>query len=95
MSYAPSMQRINKRNTPVERIAYAVLMTLALGSTTAWAFSNAMRYDHGNAGRHALRADMAYGNPRVCRPANGAQILGGFASPNDWLDPATDEICNR
>jgi hypothetical protein len=30
-----------------------------------------------------------------CLPANGAQIMGGFAGPDDRLDPVTGEICTK
>jgi len=29
-----------------------------------------------------------------CVPANGAQVLGGYAAPGDLLDPVTGAICN-
>ena len=41
------------------------------------------------------RADFS---PHVldrCNPANGAQIMGGFAGPEDWLDSVTGELCRR
>lgn len=31
---------------------------------------------------------------RFCVPANGAQVLGGYAAPTDLLDPLTGAICN-
>jgi hypothetical protein len=43
----------------------------------------------------AFRADVAPNAARRCVPATGAQVLGGFAGPYDWLDPMTGEICNR
>jgi hypothetical protein len=51
--------------------------------------------------RHAVeprdfRADVA--TPRFeerCIPANGAQIIGGFAGPGDSLDGVTGEVCRR
>jgi hypothetical protein len=32
---------------------------------------------------------------RVCRPANGVEILGNFAGADDFIDPVTGEICPR
>jgi hypothetical protein len=29
-----------------------------------------------------------------CVPANGAQVLGGYAAPGDLLDPVTGAMCN-
>lgn len=31
----------------------------------------------------------------VCQPANGAQILGGFAGADDLIDVNSGEICAR
>lgn len=55
----------------------------------------------GKGARHAVEprdftADVA--TPRFearCIPANGAQIMGGFAGPGDSLDSVTGEVCRR
>lgn len=95
MSHTHSAHRISYRNTTVKRISIALFMTIAVGATTALADTAADRHDRRITERHGLVTDMAYVNRGVCRPATGIQILGGFASPNDWLDSATDEVCHR
>jgi len=45
------------------------------------------------AGAHRHRRPVAPAYP-YCLPANGAQVLGGYAAPTDLLDPVTGEICN-
>ena len=39
------------------------------------------------------RAYRAEFYARPCIPANGAQVLGGYAAPTDLLDPITGDIC--
>lgn len=39
--------------------------------------------------------ETAHQFPRSCAPANGAQILGGFAGPNDFVDINTGDICGK
>ncbi|MBB4200471.1 hypothetical protein GGD83_004300 [Rhodoblastus sphagnicola] len=41
------------------------------------------------------RAAYAYRSSERCVAANGAQIMGGFAGPDDKLDTVTGEICSR
>ncbi|MCW2318065.1 hypothetical protein SAMN06265338_101128 [Rhodoblastus acidophilus] len=55
---------------------------------------------HANHMRSSDRAMQASGEyaapwPGACIPANGAQILGGFASPDDLLDVNTGAICGK
>lgn len=45
---------------------------------------------------HDFKADVAtHRFEERCVPANGAQIIGGFARPGDSLDSVTGEVCRR
>jgi hypothetical protein len=77
-----------------KRGAYALLVTLAMGSAPSLAYTDgASSYDGISTPRH-YRSEMGRA-PRYCAPANGAQILGGFAGPSDLVDSVTGDICNR
>lgn len=45
----------------------------------------------------AMQAHVETASPasRTCLPANGAQILGGFAGADDYLDVNTGEVCGK
>jgi hypothetical protein len=40
-------------------------------------------------------SDSQFATVRTCIPANGAQILGGFAGADDLLDIRTGEVCGK
>ena len=42
-----------------------------------------------------FRATSAHQVSEHCAPANGAQIMGGFAGADDRIDSVTGEICTR
>ena len=74
--------------------ACAMLSLSSISQAASFYYSDKAPHETMGAPREA-RYDMPYGAFRRCLPATGAQILGGFASPHDWLDPDTGEICNR
>ncbi len=67
----------------VKRTAYATLMMLTFGTANAWAMENA----------RGFRGEVPANVLRNCRPANGAEIRGGFAGSGDWVNAATGDIC--
>ncbi len=77
--------------TGVKRTACAILLTLAFGSTAAWAQTESVRYQE----MQALAEAGPYWDESLCIPANGAQILGGFAGPEDRLHAVTGHVCPR
>lgn len=95
MSYLTMTHRYVTTGLSCKSIAYAMFITVALGATNTWAYMD----DAGLRGRQNThgerRADGTANVVRRCVPATGAQVLGGFAGPYDWLDPMTGEICNR
>jgi hypothetical protein len=75
--------------------AYAFFMTLAMGTGHSWAYTDGgPSYDAWNSSPRYYRSDIGLA-PRYCVPANGAQILGGFAGPSDMIDPVTGDVCSR
>jgi hypothetical protein len=49
----------------------------------------------GKSARHAPQAREFRAYTSTCVPANGAQIMGGFAGADDRIDSVTGEICSR
>lgn len=95
MSYLTMTHRYVTMGAVGKSIAYAMFITVALGATHTWAYmDDAGLRSRQNAPR-GFRADVAPNVVRHCVPATGAQVLGGFAGPYDWLDPMTGEICTR
>jgi len=95
MPYFAMTYRHATLGSACKSIAYAMFITVALGATHTWAYmDDADLRGRQNAPR-AFRADVPPNFVRHCVPATGAQVLGGFAGPYDWLDPMTGEICNR
>ncbi len=94
MSFSPRSHGLNGARATINGAALAILTTIALGATGVSAVADPMHYR-----RHSVNADefLAHssGALKYCVPVNGAQILGGFAGPDDRLDPATGDICNR
>lgn len=78
----------------VRSVTRAMLILFSMSQATTFSYADKAHRDGSRVPRE-VRYEMAYGAFRHCLPATGAQVLGGFASPHDWLDPATDEICNR
>jgi hypothetical protein len=74
-------------------LALAILALIAIGQANSLAFANDTRDRDRNATTSGGASDWRRWSSGYCLPANGAQILGGFAAPNEWLDSATDEIC--
>lgn len=42
-----------------------------------------------------LRAQAQHATPQHCLPANGAQIMGGFAASDNSLDAITGQPCGH
>lgn len=73
-------------------VARALMLTL-IGAAS---ISGAAAREHKRVDPMAMRAsaeNFAQAPRRNCAPANGAQIIGGFAGAGDWLDADTGEIC--
>jgi hypothetical protein len=88
------------RNVPLPRLI-GKTASLVLASAFALSFSGAPVLAHsGKAAVHTVspreyRADFSTRGWDRCIRANGAQILGNFAGPDDWLDLATGELCHH
>jgi hypothetical protein len=87
-------------NAPRARII-GKTASLVLASALALSFSGApVLAQSGKAATQSVsprdyRADSTTRGWDRCVRANGAQIMGGFAGPDDWLDPVTGEVCRR
>ncbi len=79
---------INRRSAAIYVTALAMLTSFALSSTSISAFA-APRHSQGQYFSRDAAAQQ------YCVPANGAQIMGGFAREGDRLDLFTGETCNR
>lgn len=75
--------------------ACALLLLVSTGQTTSLANTHHVRCDGVSVGTSQFRSRTPIVAFRHCLPATGVQVLGGFASPHDWLDPTTNEICNE
>jgi len=90
------MRNTLKITLPIIKCAACAISVMILTAQSA-AFANTYNHQDRAEIRSPREAATAMQRPNQlqCLPASGAQILGGFASPHDWLDPATGEICNR
>jgi hypothetical protein len=68
-------------------------MTVAMGSTNTSAYTNNSGYEYPRMDVRDYRSPAPPSAFRDCRPANGAEIRGGFAGPGEWVDRETGEIC--
>jgi len=88
------------RNAPRTRMTRKTA-SLVLASTFALSFAGApVLAQSGKAAVHAVspreyRADFPTRGWDRCIQANGAQIMGGFAGPDDGFDRVTGEPCRR
>jgi hypothetical protein len=94
MSRSPKATSGARARSIIVCSAYAMLTTLAIGSTYGWAYT-ADPDLRGVVRQRDFRADVMPVWKRVCRPANGVEILGNFAGADDFIDPVTGEICPR
>jgi hypothetical protein len=69
--------------------ALAALVALAAGASLAAPYRHRDDPD-----RFQAQAPNTFAPAGYCIPANGAQVLGGYAAPGDLLDPVTGAICN-
>ncbi|MDI9847810.1 hypothetical protein QM467_07055 [Rhodoblastus sp. 17X3] len=74
--------------------ACAMLILVSIGQTTSLANSSHARREGVGVDTTQFHFQKPVAAFRHCLPATGVQVLGGFASPDDWLDPDTNEICN-
>ncbi|WP_294534544.1 hypothetical protein [uncultured Rhodoblastus sp.] len=88
MSKLPSANSARRFRDATRSLTAAIL--LAASGLPAMAKS-----DHKTVSPREFRAMSASQVPERCVPANGAQIMGGFAGPDDRLDSVTGEICVR
>jgi hypothetical protein len=72
-----------------------MLLLISTGHATSLANGYHTRSDGASVATIRLDSQKPIVAFRRCLPATGAQVLGGFASPHDWLDPDTDEICDQ
>lgn len=75
-------------------------VSLALASILLATSGFSAMAQSGKSARHAIqarefRANDSTENYGRCIPANGAQIMGGFAGADDRIDSVTGEICPR
>ncbi len=92
MSYVSTLSGRHS-SRPAKNIALiGAVFLVALGTNIAAARTATKHVDP-----RAMQAnaDMAFFTARACQPANGAQILGGFAGSDDFLDVRTGEICGK
>ncbi len=88
------------RKTPRPRTIGKTASQL-LASAFAFSFSGApVLAQSGKTAIHTVnpreyRADFSTPGWDRCIRANGAQIMGNFAGPDDWLDSVTGELCRR
>ena len=82
-----SLSHANRKNAKSK--ALAVLAILAMSATPSFAYT-----DGPMGGPRAFRGEMIGPNP-YCAPANGAEVLGGFAAPRQWVDTRTGFACGR
>lgn len=71
------------KNILVAAFAAALLAPLSVSSSLA-----------GPKDEKVATAAPAPAPARTCVPADGAQILAGFAAPNEWIDRQSGEICD-
>ncbi len=75
----------------VKTKAFVILGILAMGTVPGFADT----YGYVPSGPRAFRGEMmAPANP-YCTPANGAEVLGGFAGDGQWVDRRTGFACGR
>lgn len=73
--------------------AFAIAALLAMSATPSLAYTS---YDAGpRPGPRAFRGEIYPGPSPLCTPANGAEVLGGFAGPHDLVDPRNGLTCGR
>jgi hypothetical protein len=92
MSFSTHNYARNKAGAFVRNAVLSVLTTFALSATALPAAAHPARDPSHHVRASEFRAQSNVG-ANYCVPANGAQILGGFAGPNDRLDPTTGEVC--
>lgn len=76
----------------VKKAAFGLAAFVLLGAQVAAAETGRTKVNP-----RAMQAhmDSEFQPARSCAPANGAQIIGGFAGPDDLIDANTGEICGK
>jgi hypothetical protein len=74
------------------RAAFVLAFIAVAGAQAASAHSGKVKSVDRAMQAHVENAAQA---SRTCIPANGAQILGGFAGPDDLIDVNTGVICGK
>jgi hypothetical protein len=82
-----------KIDSNIKTFTYALVLTVALGATHAWACMDGPCKAAWNVSSRAKDAGVPAWVVEYCRPANGAEILGRFAGAGYWLYPATGDFC--
>lgn len=72
-------------------VAFAAAALVALAGAPAQAQNGSARASHAQKIPSGASRDPA----QRCVPANGAQIMGGFAGADDRFDTVTGEICRK
>ena len=80
----------NSRNFTLAALTMSAFVALASSGVSAMAKS-----DHNAAKARDYQAAYSTHVEDRCLPANGAQIMGGFAGSDDRIDSVTGEICRK
>jgi hypothetical protein len=92
MSYVSTLSGPHSSRSAKNIALIGAVFLVALGTNIAAARTTKTHVDP-----RAMQAnaDMAFFTARACQPANGAQILGGFAGSGDFVNVRTGEICGK